>query len=126
MVRGWIGLGILLVFLALGVVTCVAMDKAHLPTGELLEQAVEKAVNDDFSGAVELGMQAKARWEKAWNATATMADQSPMDDVDELFAEMEIYACTEEKPHFAACCKELARRIEAIADAHRFRWWSVL
>lgn len=126
MVRGWIGVGILVVFLVLGVVTGVAMDDAHLPTGALLEQAVEKAFSGDFAGAVDLGLQAKTRWENTWNATATMADQSPMDDVDDLFAEMEIYARTGEEPHFAACCKELARRIEAIADAHRFRWWSVL
>ena len=30
-----------------------------------------------------------------------------MDDVEQLFAEMEIYAKTEEKPHFAACCRQL-------------------
>ena len=126
MVRGWIGVGILVVFLVLGVVTGVAMDDAHLPTGALLEQAVEKTLDGDFSAAVDLGLKAKARWEKVWSATATLADQSPMDDVDALFAELEIYAKTGEKPHFAACCKELARQIKAVADAHRFRWWSVL
>ena len=49
-----------------------------------------------------------------------------MDEVDALFAEMEIYARTGEQPHFAACCKELAQRLEAIADAHKFSWWNVL
>ena len=49
-----------------------------------------------------------------------------MDEVDALFAEMEIYAKTEEKPHFAAVCKELSQRIQAFADAHRFSWWNIL
>ena len=126
MVRGWIGLGILLIFLALGIYAATAMAEAHLSTGELLEQAAEKAVNGDFNMGVDLGMEAKKLWEKAWNATATLADHSPMDDVDALFAEMEIYAKTEEKPHFAACCKELAQRIRAVADAHRFHWRNLL
>ncbi len=126
MVRGWFGVAILIVFLLLGFVTAGVMDNAHLPTDALLAQAAEKTLNGDFEEAVTLGMEAKNRWEKHWNGTATVADQSPMDDVDALFAEMEIYAKTEEKPHFAACCEELSQRIRAVAGAHRFSWWNIL
>ena len=126
MVRGWLGVGILVAFLLLGIVAAVCMDNAHLSTGQLLEQAAEKTLAGDFDGAVVLGMEAKNRWKQGWNATATLADHSPMDDVDALFAEMEIYAKTEEKPHFAAVCKELAQKIEAVAEAHRFSWWNLL
>lgn len=126
MVRGWFGVGILIVFLALGFVTAFVMDDAHLPTEELLSQAAEKAVAGDFEGGVALGMEAKSRWERHWNGTATVADHAPMDDVDALFAEMEIYAKTQEKPHFAACCLELAQRVRAVAGAHRFSWWNIL
>lgn len=126
MVRGWLGAGILVVFLVLGLVTAVVMDNTHLPTSDLLAQAAEKTLNGDFDGAVPLGMEAKARWERQWNGTAVVADHSPMDDVDALFGEMEIYAKTGEEPHFAACCKELSQRLRAIAGAHRFSWWNVL
>ena len=126
MVRGWFGLAILILFLLLGSVTAGVMDNAHLPTETLLTQAAEKTLDGDFEGAVALGQQAKSRWEKHWNGTATVADHSPMDDVDALFAEMEIYAATEEKPHFAAVCKELSQRIQAVAGAHRFSWWNIL
>ena len=126
MVRGWFGLAILILFLLLGSVTTGVMDNAHLPTETLLTQAAEKTLAGDFEGAVALGQQAKSRWEKHWNGTATVADHSPMDDVDALFAEMEIYAATEEKPHFAAVCKELSQRIQAVAGAHRFSWWNIL
>ena len=125
MARGWLGVGLLVVFLALGFVTTAVVDNAHLPTGELLEQAAEKTLSGDFEEGVALGLEAKARWERHWNGTATVADHSPMDDVDALFAEMEIYAKTEEKPHFAACCKELSKRVQAMADAHRFSWWNI-
>ena len=124
--RGWLGAGILVVFLILGIVTSVAMDKAHLVTGELLTQATEKTFSGEFQEAVALGMEAKERWERQWNGTEIAADHSPMDEVDALFGEMEIYARAEEKPHFAACCKELSQRLEAMASAHKFSWWNVL
>ena len=126
MMRGWLGTGILVIFLILGLLFGGIMHNAHKPTGELLEQAAEKALSGAFDEAVTLGMQAKHRWEKQWNGTATLADHNPMDDMDGLFAELEVYARTEEIPHFAACCKELAKRVEAVAEAHRFSWWNIL
>lgn len=126
MARGWLGLGILLAFLALGFATAAVMNDAHDPTEALLTQAAEKALAGEFEEAVTLAKEAKNRWESHWNGTATVADHGPMDDVDALFAEMEIYAKAEEKPHFAAVCKELSRRIRAVAEAHRFSWWNVL
>ena len=126
MARGWLGAGILAVFLILGLVTAVAMDNGHTPTCDLLSQAADMTLAGDFDGAISLAMEAKSRWEKAWNGTATVADHSPMDDVDALFAEMVTYAETGEEPHFAACCRELAKRVQAVSEAHRFSWWNVL
>ena len=126
MKRGWLGVGILAAFLVLGLVVSALACTTHQPTGDLLEQAAEKTLAGDFAGGIALGMDAKERWKRQWNGTAAIADHSPMDEVDALFAEMEIYARTGEQPHFAACCKELAQRLEAIADAHRFSWWNVL
>lgn len=125
MMRIWLGVGILVLFLILGLATSTIMENAHLPTCEMLEQAVEKTAKGDFDGAVNLGMAAKRRWDRHWNGTASVADHSPMDDVDALFAEMEIYAQTEEQPHFAACCNELVRRLTAMAQAHTFSWWNI-
>lgn len=126
MARGWFGAGILAVFLVLGLILSGVTDKVQLPTGELLEQAAEKTLAGDFEEGIALGTEARSQWERQWKFTAAIADHSPMDEVDALFAEMEIYASTGEAPHFAACCKELSQRLEAIADAHRFSWWNVL
>ena len=126
MKRGWFGAGILVVFLVLGFVVSFFINEAHLPTCQLLNQAAEKTLAGDFESAVPLGLEAKRRWEKQWDATAVVADHSPMDDVDALFSEMEIYAKAGEEPHFAACCLELAQRVQAVAEAHKFSWWNVL
>ncbi len=126
MARGWFGVGLLIVFLILGFVVSGAVNSAHLPTENLLEQAAEKTLNGEFEQAVVLGMEAKDRWQRQWDATATVADHAPMEDVDALFGEMEIYARAGEEPHFAACCKELAKRLRAVAEAHKFSWWNIL
>ena len=126
MARGWLGAGILLLFLVLGLVVTGAMDRAHLATGQMLEQAAEQSLEGDLDGATALAMAAKARWERQRRGTATVADHNPMDDVDRLFAQMEVYAKAQEAPHFAACCVELAHLLQATADAHRFSWWNVL
>lgn len=124
--KGWLGAGLLAVFLIFGICLSVAADKACLPTEELLEQAAERTLSGDFDGGIALGKKAQARWQGQWNAIAAIADHEPMDEVDALFAEMEVYASTDEQPHFAACCKELARRVRSFADVHRFTWWNVL
>lgn len=126
MARGWLGAGILLLFLVLGLVVTEAMDRAHLSTGQMLAQAAEQSLEGDLDGATALAMAAKARWERQRRGTATVADHNPMDDVDRLFAQMEVYAKAQEAPHFAACCVELAHLLQATADAHRFSWWNVL
>ena len=126
MARGWFGIGILVFFLIFGLVVSALTGNAHLPTGELLEQAAEKTISGDLPGGISLGLEAKQRWQRQWNGTAAVADHSPMDEVDALFAEMTVYARTGEAPHFAACCKELAQRLQAMADAHKFSWWNVL
>ena len=124
--KGWLGAGLLAVFLILGIALSAAADNTCLPTEQLLEQAAEKTLAGEFDQAVALGREAKSRWQGKWNAIAAIADHEPMDEVDALFAQMEIYADTDEQPHFAACCKELARRIHSFADAHRFSWWNIL
>lgn len=124
--KGWLGAGLLAVCLLLGICLSVAADKACLPTEALLAQAAEKTLSGDFEEGIALGMEAKDQWQAQWNGIAAIADHEPMDEVDALFAEMEIYAKTGEQPHFAACCQELSRRVRSFADAHRFSWWNVL
>ena len=126
MARGYIGAVVLVAFLILGFVVSGTMDNAHAPACDLLTQAADMTLAGDFAGAIPLAMEAKDRWEKSWNGTAVVADHSPMDDVDALFAEMLTYAQSGEEPRFAACCRELAKRVQAVAEAHRFSWWNVL
>lgn len=124
--RFWLGIGILVLFLVMGVVISLGMDAIHEPAEQALEQAAEKALDGQMEEAVVLARQAHARWDANWALTASVADHSPMDAVDELFAEMEVYAQAQEDKHFAACCAQLSRLVESMAAAHRFNWWNLL
>ena len=121
--RFYIGVGLLLAILFLGLLTGWVMEKKQLPTAELLEQAAQ---TEDFQSGVQLARQAKDKWRKQWKAVAAAADHTPMDEIDTLFAEMEVFAREEEQVHFSACCRQLASLLRAVAEAHRLSWWNVL
>ena len=55
---------------------------------------------------------------------AQAADHQPMEDVDSLFARLPAYG--EDPTEFSACCRELARRVRAVYEAHSLTWWNLL
>ncbi len=124
--RFYLGIGILVVFLVLGIGIHMAMDRLHTPAEKALEQACDLALRGDMVQAEALAHQAKQDWEKFWHFSASVADHTPMDEIDQMFAEMEVYAQAGEVPHFAACCAQLGRLISSMADAHRPNWWNFL
>ena len=124
--RFWIGVGTLCVFLAAGLGITWGMEKIHEPAAQTLSRAAQTAMDGDMEQASALARQAHDRWEHYWNLTASVADHSPMDDIDSLFAEMEIYAQAGEQNHFAACCAQLSKLLGSMSDAHAFSWWNML
>ncbi len=121
-----IGLSILAVLLALSIGVSAAMERIHSPVAEALHQAAEAAQAEDWKKAGALAESAKARWEKYWYFTAAVADHTPMDDADGLFAELEIYLQEQEMPHFAATAMHLSQLTRAMADSHHASWWNLL
>lgn len=126
MKKGWLGVGLLAVFLAAGLALSFWMDKTHLPGSQLLQQAAEVTLQGDLEQGITLARRAEALWENSREATATVADHGPMEEIDGLFRELWVYAQMQETPHFAATSAELALKIRAVADAHRISWSSLL
>ena len=126
MSRFWIGIVLLVVFLCLGFLVTWAMNDTHEPISQTLEQAAEAAISGDLETGVSLALEAQSIWENHWRGTAAVADHAPMDEIDGLFAQAEIYAQTGSTADFAAICGRLARLIEAIGEAHSPGWWNLL
>ena len=104
----------------------VHMRRVHTPIAEQLQQAAEAALVEDWQTAVKLSEQARKAWERNWRATAVFADQTPMDELDGLFAELQVYGRLRAAEHFAATCVHLAKLSEAMADSHHPGWWNLL
>lgn len=121
-----IGIAVLSLLLIAGLLVAKSTEEMYKPIISLLDDAANTALTGDFEDAKQQAQNAKHLWDQRKNATATVADHTPMEEIDHLFAEAEIYARTEEVPHFAACCAQLAAMVQAMGDAHALNLWNLL
>ncbi len=126
MKRLYIGISVLVVLLAVGLFISFAINRMYAPIISLLDDAAEAALREDISTATEKAEKARALWERCKQATATVADHTPMEEIDHLFAEADIYAKSEEVPHFAACCAQLAAMVQNMGEVHKPNLWNLL
>lgn len=126
MKRLWVGIGLLLLLMGVGVFTAGAMKNVHTPVSQLLEQASEAALDEDWESAERLSSDAQRQWQKHWRATAAVADHEPMEEIDSLFAEITVYLRSREDVHFAASCQNLSRLVKAVGEAHTINWWNLM
>ena len=121
-----LGIVILALVLALAVGVTLGMKAIHAPGEAALEQAAQFALADNMEQAVSLAREAYDRWQKYRGITAAFADHSPMDDTEQLFREMLVYAEAGEDPHFAACCTQLSAMLKAMYETHGFSLRNIL
>ena len=124
--RFLLGLGILLVFLALGLWIGCVMDTTHTQIADTLEQAAALALTDNPREGEVLAQQAYQQWQSRWQCIAAVADHAPMDEIDSLFAQLQIYGQEDQWTDFAAFCTRLSQLVSAMGEAHRFTWWNLL
>ncbi|MGM9603245.1 MAG: DUF4363 family protein [Faecousia sp.] len=126
MKRFWLGIAILAVLLGLSFAVQGVMGKIHNPMAEDLERSADFALAGDWEQATHYYAKARHTWEHYHGMTASVADHSPMDELDMLFAELSALCAEKETVHFAATCRSASRMAEAMADAHTFAWWNLL
>lgn len=126
MKRSWIGLGLLLVLLAASLLVTWAMDRIHTPIAEMLRQAAESTALADWDSADQYFQAAKGDWEHQEHFRACLADHSPVEEIDALFAQLSVYRSAREEVAFAAGCMELSEKVAAVGEAHGLVWWNIL
>lgn len=119
MKRLWQGIALLLVLLLIGIGITAAMDSIHSDTAAQLSRAAEAARDGNWDTAAGLLSQSKAAWEKHWVLTATAANHGPMEQIDSLYAMLEVFV-QGQAPQFPAVCAQLSKLTEAVGEAHRF------
>ena len=126
MKRLWIGVLILLLLLCAGIGVTVFADQVHTRISDSLSQAADAALAEDWDTANALSSGAKKQWDAYHNITASITDHEPMEEIDSLFSQLEVYAKTEQTAAFSACCEALRVFVKAIGEAQSVSWWSLL
>lgn len=126
MKRSWFGAGLLALVLLASLLVTWGMDRCHQPIVRDLEQAADAAMAEDWERTGALIRRAGERWEKYWKFTAAVADHEPMEKIDSLFAQLEVYQAAEDREAAAAVCAELAGQVGDIHQAHQLKWWNFL
>ncbi len=121
-----LGLGILAALLAIGFWVQTSMDSVHLEISHTLEQASQQTLDGNWEQGQALVDRAKGDWEDHWRKTASIADHTRMDEIDSLFAQLEIYGQTRQTGRYSAICAQLAVLVEVVAEEHRLSWWNLL
>ena len=103
MKRSWIGFILLLVLLAGGIAATWGMAKCHEPIARDLENAAKTALQGDMAQGEVLMLQAREAWGRSRHLGACFADHTPMEEIDALFAEVEVYAAAREEN--GLCCQ---------------------
>ena len=126
MKRSWIGLGLLLVLLAVSLLATWAMGQIHEPIAVLLQQAAERTMLGDWDSADRFFQSAREGWDSHAHLRASLADHSPVEEIDALFAQLSVYCAAREEVAFSAGCMELSEKVTAVGEAHGLVWWNIL
>lgn len=124
MKRGIIGAGLLLLLLLGGTLSSAWLGRSFETLPPLLEQAAEAAQEGEWDRAEQLSDRAEQRWQELWKITAVFVDHAPMEQIDALFAQLEV--CRQYQPDFGKLCARLARELDALSETHRPSWWNLL
>ena len=126
MKRLWIGIGFLIFLLAAGIVISVLFSSLHSPIAQSLQKASEAALSGDWSTASTLTNQAHSSWNALLQFTAAVADHEPLEEMDALFAQLDVLLQLRETEDFAALSRQLSQLAQAMADSQSFYWWHFL
>lgn len=126
MKRLWIGIALLLIMLISGIFAAWGIPALHNRLSHTLQQACDTVQQEDWETANALVDQAKSQWERSRHLIASLVDHEPLEQMDTLFAELEIYAKCRLTADYAAVCAHLSHLSEAIGESQSLRWWNLL
>lgn len=124
--RLWIGVGILVVLLIAGVVMLLVSWDFNAEFSDGLEQAGELALSGNWVAAEKKAAQSREKWERYRLFWASSTDHEPVEQMQNLFSQLEIYQRRQMEVDFAAVCRHLVNLAEAIDESHSLSWWSIL
>ena len=124
--RLYLGIVLLLVLLILGTLTASALEKAHLPICQDLEQAALAAEAGNWEKNTALSDLARAEWVRNRPLTASLLNQKELEAMDSLFQQLIFYRDRQDRQGCALICTQLAVQLRQLGSSHRFSLWNFL
>lgn len=122
----WIGIGLLLFLLIGGIGLLWGSSVFFGDFSESVEEAGEMALAGDWLSATQKMEQIREKWEWQRRFWASFTDHEPVEQVQALFSQLELYKEQQLQTEFASACRALSHVVQAIEETHGLRWWSVL
>ena len=126
MKRSWIGFALLTVMLLCGILVTRQMQKIHGPIEVQLQQAAQCALEDNWERAEGFFREAEDSWVKWEHFRSCFADHNPVEEIDGDFEMLKVFCGCRDRVAFAGGCRELARKVAAVGEAHELVWWNLL
>ena len=126
MKRFWIGISILSLLLASGWSVAVYTKHTFQPISRDLALASEAAIAMDQAEAKRLAGQAYNNWQRYRDFTSAISDHEVLEEINSLFAEIQVYTAAEDMVSFSAICAYLSGVTQAVAESHQPIWQNLL
>lgn len=126
MKRSWFGLALLLILLGAGFACHWGSAKLCDPTRKALEEAAQAALNEDWATVQQRSDRARQQWERILGISSAVADHRRLEQIQAGFSNLEVWLTRQDPAAAAACCRELACQLEALADSQELSWRNVL
>ena len=126
MKRLWLGVVFLSLLLFFGIWQAAGLSNIHSDLSHTLADAALAAERRDWDSADILSQQARAQWERYRKLTASFADHEPLEEAEQLFAELQLCKALSLEENYAVVCSELSQLCKAIGESFQISWWNVL
>lgn len=126
MKRSWMGFALLTVMLLGGILVTRQMVKIHEPIEAQLQQAAQCALEGNWERADSFFRDAEDSWEEWEHFRSCFADHNPVEEIDGQFELLKVFGGSRDRVAFAGGCRELARKVAAVGEAHQLVWWNLL
>ena len=124
--RLWIGVGLLVALLALGIGLLWGSKVFFEDFSKDIEQSGELALAGNWEEAEKYAEKSRKKWETYRRFWASFTDHEPVEQMQNLFSLLEVYRVRRLEVDFATVCRNLSHVAEAIDESHGLSWWSVL
>lgn len=124
--RIWIGILLLLLLLGTGIWITASFTGRQEEIANNLSLAGDAAQAGDWAAAEHYATQAQNAWNRQHRFASAITDHSPMEQIDGMFAQMEIFLQARQQAAFCACCAELEVMVQAVGESQSINWWNLL